>query len=55
MEHIDTIIIGGGQAGLATSFCLKRQGRQHLVLERANQPGAAWQQRWDSFTLVTPN
>ena len=55
MECIDTIIIGGGQAGLATSFYLKRQGREHLVLERADRPGAAWQQRWDSFTLVTPN
>ena len=55
MERIDTIIIGGGQAGLATSFYLKKQGREHLVLERADRPGAAWQQRWDSFTLVTPN
>ena len=55
MERIDTIIVGGGQAGLATSFYLKKQGREHLVLERADRPGAAWQQRWDSFTLVTPN
>ena len=55
MECIDTLIIGGGQAGLATSFYLKKQGREHLVLERADRPGAAWQQRWDSFTLVTPN
>jgi putative flavoprotein involved in K+ transport len=55
MECIDTLIIGGGQAGLATSFCLKKQGREHIVLERADRPGAAWQQRWDSFTLVTPN
>ena len=55
MERIDTLIIGGGQAGLATSFYLKKQGREHLVLERADRPGAAWQQRWDSFTLVTTN
>ena len=55
MERIDTIIVGGGQAGLATSYCLKQQGREHLVLERADRPGSAWRQRWDSFTLVTPN
>ena len=55
VQKIDTIIVGGGQAGLATSFCLKRQGREHLVLERTDRPGAAWRQRWDSFTLVTPN
>jgi putative flavoprotein involved in K+ transport len=55
MHRVDTLIIGGGQAGLATSFYLKRQGREHLVLERADRPGAAWRQRWDSFTLVTPN
>ena len=54
-KAVNTIIIGGGQAGLATSFYLKKQGREHFVLERADRPGAAWQQRWDSFTLVTPN
>jgi putative flavoprotein involved in K+ transport len=52
---VETIIIGGGQAGLATSYCLKQQGRENLVLEKADRPGHAWRQRWDSFTLVTPN
>jgi putative flavoprotein involved in K+ transport len=52
---VETIIVGGGQAGLAASYCLKQQGREHLVLERADRPGSAWRQRWDSFTLVTPN
>ena len=55
MERIDTIIIGGGQAGLATSYWLKQHGREHIVLEKAGQPAHAWRQRWDSFTLVTPN
>lgn len=55
LDRIETIIIGGGQAGLATSYWLKQHGREHLVLERASQPGHAWRQRWDSFTLVTPN
>ncbi len=53
---LDTIIIGAGQAGLATSYCLKQQGHAHRVLERADCAGPAWRDgRWDSFTMVTPN
>lgn len=56
METVDIVIVGGGQAGLALSHCLSRVGREHLVLEQAAQPGHVWRnQRWDSFTLVTPN
>lgn len=55
MARINTIIIGGGQAGLATSYWLKQRGWEHLVLERADRPGHAWRQRWDSFALATPN
>ncbi len=55
-ERIETVIIGGGQAGLATSYHLKNRGREHVVLEQAAQAGNAWRTgRWDSFTLVTPN
>lgn len=55
-EFIETIIVGGGQAGLAISYYLKQEGREHLVLERAPAIANAWlNQRWDSFTLVTPN
>jgi putative flavoprotein involved in K+ transport len=54
-NRIETLIIGGGQAGLATSYCLKQHGKEHIVLERADRAGHAWRQRWDSFTLVTPN
>src|SRR5215469_4157611 len=53
---IETIIVGGGQAGLAVSYYLKREEHKHLVLERASAVANAWRnQRWDSFTLVTPN
>ena len=56
LHKIDTVIVGGGQAGLAISYYLKQQGREHLVLERASAVANAWRnQRWDSFTLVTPN
>jgi putative flavoprotein involved in K+ transport len=55
-KDIETVIIGGGQAGLAMSYYLKARGREHIVLEQAAQPANAWRNgRWDSFTLVTPN
>lgn len=54
-EQINTIVVGGGQAGLAISYELTQQGQPHIVLEQAAQAGAAWRRRWDSFTLVTPN
>ncbi len=55
-SDVETIIIGGGQAGLATSYYLGQMGREHLVLEQAVQAGNVWRnQRWDSFTFVTPN
>ncbi len=56
MEKIETIIIGGGQAGLSTSYHLKQLGREHVVFEAAEKAGNAWRNdRWDSFTFVTPN
>jgi putative flavoprotein involved in K+ transport len=56
MERIETVIVGGGQAGLATSYLLNEQGHEHVVLEQAAQAGNVWRnERWDSFTLVSPN
>jgi putative flavoprotein involved in K+ transport len=56
MEHIETVIVGGGQAGLAMSYHLTQYGREHIVLEQAAQAGSVWRnERWDSFTMVTPN
>jgi putative flavoprotein involved in K+ transport len=55
-KRIDTIIIGGGQGGLSTSYYLNQRGREHVVLEQAAQAGNSWRNgRWDSFTFVTPN
>lgn len=51
----DTIIIGGGQAGLALSFQLTQAGHDHLVVERG-RIGETWRtQRWDGFRLNSPN
>jgi putative flavoprotein involved in K+ transport len=56
MEKVETIIVGGGQAGLATSYHLKQLEREHVIFEQAEKPAHAWRNdRWDSFTLVTPN
>ena len=55
-EKFQTLIIGGGQAGLATSYWLTQHGHEHIILEQAAQAANAWRnERWDSFTLVTPN
>jgi putative flavoprotein involved in K+ transport len=54
-ERIETVIIGGGQAGLALSYYLTQKGRAHVVLERGRVAETWRSQRWDSFTLVTPN
>ena len=41
IEHVNTLVIGGGQAGLAMSHMLKRRGVEHLVLER-NRIAERW-------------
>lgn len=51
---IDTVVVGGGQAGLSVSWHLKRAGRDHIVLDR-RQIGDTWRNRWDSFCLVSSN
>lgn len=54
-KRIDTIIVGGGQGGLSISYYLTQKGRDHIILEQADQAGEVWRNRWDSFTLITPN
>jgi putative flavoprotein involved in K+ transport len=53
-EHIETVIVGAGQAGLATGYHLKRLGRQFVVLDGNNRVGDNWRQQWDSLQLYTP-
>jgi putative flavoprotein involved in K+ transport len=54
--EVETLIIGGGQAGLAVSYFLKQAGLEHLIIDSAEKVAHAWRDdRWDSFTLVTPN
>jgi putative flavoprotein involved in K+ transport len=54
-EHYDTVVVGGGQAGLAMSAVLTQRGREHVVLERG-QLGGRWRtERWDSLRFQFPN
>ena len=54
MHSIETVIIGGGQAGLAMSRALTDRGIEHVVLERG-EVGERWRnERWDSLRLLTP-
>ena len=54
-QNTNTVVVGAGQAGLATSYWLGRHGVEHRLLERRPALGGAWQDRWDSFYLNTPN
>jgi putative flavoprotein involved in K+ transport len=55
IERHTVAVVGGGQAGLSMSYCLKQRGIDHVVLEK-HRLGHEWRERrWDSFCLVTPN
>ena len=53
-EHLETVIIGGGQAGLSVGHHLARRGRRFLILDANQRVGDAWRNRWDSLRLFTP-
>jgi putative flavoprotein involved in K+ transport len=53
-ERFDTVIVGGGQAGLATGYYLARQGRPFVILDAGERVGDSWRARWDSLRLFTP-
>jgi putative flavoprotein involved in K+ transport len=51
--HVETLVVGGSQAGLATAYELGRRGRRCLVLDAHDRVGDAWRRRWDSLRLFT--
>jgi putative flavoprotein involved in K+ transport len=54
-EEVETVILGGGHAGLTMSYFLSQSGREHVILERA-RIGERWRsERWDSFCFQFPN
>jgi putative flavoprotein involved in K+ transport len=56
MKHIETVVVGAGQAGLITSYHLTQAGHKHVVFEQSAKAAFNWRNRcWDSLKLVTPN
>jgi putative flavoprotein involved in K+ transport len=53
-EHVETIVIGGGQAGLAVGHALATRRRPFLILDAHERVGDAWRKRWDSLRLFSP-
>ncbi|MEP6761148.1 MAG: NAD(P)/FAD-dependent oxidoreductase [Sporichthyaceae bacterium] len=53
-RHIETVVIGGGQAGLATGYHLSRAGREFVILDSYERVGDNWRCHWDSLRLYSP-
>ncbi|MFF8835835.1 ArsO family NAD(P)H-dependent flavin-containing monooxygenase [Streptomyces sp. NPDC015130] len=53
-EVVDVVVIGGGQAGLAAGYHLRRLGVDFVVLDAQATPGGAWRHTWDSLHLFSP-
>jgi putative flavoprotein involved in K+ transport len=53
-ERYETVVIGGGQAGLAVGYYLKRAQRSFVILDGNPRTGDSWRARWDSLRLYSP-
>jgi putative flavoprotein involved in K+ transport len=53
-ERVETVVIGGGQAGLSVGYQLARRGCSFVILEANGRIGDSWRKRWDSLKLFTP-
>jgi putative flavoprotein involved in K+ transport len=53
-QHIQTLIIGAGQAGLSTGYHLQRRGLPFLIVDAAGRVGDNWRRQWDTLRLYTP-
>jgi putative flavoprotein involved in K+ transport len=53
-RQFGTVVIGGGQAGLAVGYHLMQRGLPFVVLDENDRIGDAWRRRWDSLRLFTP-
>jgi putative flavoprotein involved in K+ transport len=52
--HIETVIIGAGQAGLSTGYHLQRRGRPFVILDAGSRIGDNWRRQWDTLKLYSP-
>ena len=53
-EDVETLIIGAGQAGLATGYHLARAGREFLIVDAEERVGDGWRRQWDTLRLYSP-
>jgi putative flavoprotein involved in K+ transport len=53
-ERFETVIIGGGQAGLSVGYHLAKRDRQFVILDANERIGESWRKRWDSLRVFTP-
>lgn len=53
-ERVETVIVGGGQAGLAVGYQLARRDRPFVILDADQRVGDSWRRRWNSLRLFTP-
>jgi putative flavoprotein involved in K+ transport len=54
LERYETVIVGGGQAGLSVGYHLKERGRSFVILDASERIGDSWRKRWDSLRLYSP-
>jgi putative flavoprotein involved in K+ transport len=53
-EQFETVIVGGGQAGLSAGYHLMKRGRSCVILDANERSGDSWRQRWPSLRLYSP-
>jgi putative flavoprotein involved in K+ transport len=53
-ERFDTVVIGGGQAGLATGYYLAQKHCEFVIVDAGERIGQSWDERWDSLRLFSP-
>src|SRR5437764_12349591 len=53
-ERVGTVVVGGGQAGLAVGRELAKRGQRFVILDASERVGDTWRRRWDSLRLFTP-
>jgi putative flavoprotein involved in K+ transport len=53
-DSYETVVIGGGQAGLSVGYHLAKRNKQLVILDENERVGDAWRKRWDSLRLFTP-
>jgi len=51
---LDFIVVGAAQAGLSISYYLQKLGKNFIIVDKEDEVGASWLNRWDSLTLFTP-